>query len=188
MVATRSKNPSLGARLRHPTALQVRGAASVTIGPDPSLEWLLRAKGSAKVDARLMWLCRHAAGPERNPGVLGARVGQHPADSLPGGGARAASWRKESSTHCVRHEAAARVRAVAQGRRCTLARSAGGNPIALSQAVVPVDGRVTPADNLQLVVARNGSEQALALRTATKGLRAIFIRQGAVAGTCAREC
>jgi hypothetical protein len=160
----------------------------MTIGPKASLERLFRAKGSAKVDARLRWLCRDAAGPEWNPGVLGTRVGQYPADSLPGGGARAASGRKEPSTNRVRHEAATRVGVVAQGRRCTLARGAGGNPIALSQAVVPVNGRVTPADNLQLVVARNGSEQALALRTATRRLRAILIGQGAVAGTCAWGC
>jgi len=148
----------------------------MTIGSDPSLERLLRAKGSAKVDARLMRLCGHAAAPERKAGVFRARVRQHPADSLPSRRARAASRRKEPSTNCVCDEAATRVGVVAQGnRRSTLAGGAGGNPIALAQAVVPVDDRVAAADNLQLVVARHGSEQALALRTAAKRLRAILI-------------
>jgi hypothetical protein len=161
----------------------------VTVGADAPLEWLLRAKRGAKVGARLMWLCRHAAGPHRKAGVLGARVGQHPADSLPSRGAGAASGRKESPANRVRNEAATRVGVVAQGnRRRTLAGGACGNPVALAQAVVPVDDRVAPADNLQLVVARYGAEQALALRAAARRLRAILIGQSAVAGACAREC
>jgi hypothetical protein len=94
--------------------------------------------------------------------------------------------RKQSPANCIGCRTSARFGVVA--RRYggnALPRRARRDPVSLSKAIVPINDRVAAADDLQGAVANDRPKQALTLRAAAVGLRAVLVGKWAIAIACA---